>query len=40
MIEISSGLPDGAQVIVTNLHRVSDGTGIEARPAQSAELAQ
>lgn len=29
LVEIVSGLPSSAQVIVTNLHRVSDGSGIE-----------
>ena len=29
MIEIVTGLPDDAQVIVTNLQKVSDGSRIE-----------
>lgn len=34
LIEVVSGLPPSAQVIVTNLHRLSDGTPIEAVPQE------
>ena len=30
LVEVVSGLPPSARVIVTNLHRLSDGTVIEA----------
>lgn len=34
LIEIRSGLPSTAQIIVTNLHRVTDGATIEATPQE------
>lgn len=34
LIEIRSGLPSTAQIIVTNLHRVTDGAAIEATPQE------
>ncbi|WP_172330408.1 efflux RND transporter periplasmic adaptor subunit [Mangrovicoccus sp. HB161399] len=39
MVEIGGGLPDGAQVIVTNLHRISDGTAVEVLPLAAAGAA-
>ncbi len=40
MVEVTGGLPEGAEVIVSNLHRVSDGTAIAAQPAHGPEPAQ